>query len=32
MGVVTTPWRKSSRSGANNDDCVEVALAKKERD
>jgi hypothetical protein len=27
MGVVTTPWRKSSRSGANNDDCVEVAVA-----
>lgn len=32
MGVVTTPWRKSSRSGANNDDCVEVAVAEQERD
>jgi hypothetical protein len=31
MGVLT-PWRRSSRSGANNDDCVEVAVAEKKRD
>lgn len=32
MGVLKTLWRKSSRSGANNDECVEVAIAEKERD
>jgi hypothetical protein len=31
MDVVTTPWRKSSHSGANGDDCVEVTVTE-ERD
>jgi hypothetical protein len=31
MGVLATSWRKSSRSGANNDECVEVAVVEKER-
>jgi hypothetical protein len=26
MDTLTTPWRKASRSGANNDDCVEIAV------
>ncbi|WP_442875655.1 DUF397 domain-containing protein [Actinoallomurus sp. NBC_01490] len=32
MGVVTTTWRKSSRSGGSGTECVEVAVAEKERD
>jgi hypothetical protein len=26
MDALTTPWRKSTRTGGNNDDCVEIAV------
>jgi hypothetical protein len=32
MGIVTTGWRTSSRSGGAQSECVEVAVVEKERD
>ena len=32
MGLVTSSWRKSSRSGGSQSECVEIAVAEKERD
>jgi hypothetical protein len=32
MDGQTNPWRKASRSGANNDDCVEIAIVETDRD
>jgi hypothetical protein len=32
MDGQTTQWRKASRSGANNDDCVEIAVVETGRD
>ncbi|MGH3374266.1 MAG: DUF397 domain-containing protein [Actinoallomurus sp.] len=32
MDVVTTSWRKSSRSGGSQSECVEIAVVEKERD
>jgi hypothetical protein len=32
MDALTTPWRKSTRTGGNNDDCVEIAVIEQGRD
>jgi transcriptional regulator with XRE-family HTH domain len=32
MDALTTPWRKSTRTGGNNDDCVEIAVVETGRD
>jgi hypothetical protein len=32
MDNLTTPWRKSTRSGGGGDDCVEIAVIETHRD
>jgi hypothetical protein len=32
MDTLTTPWRKSTRTGGNGDDCVEIAVFEAQRD
>jgi hypothetical protein len=29
---LTTPWRKSTRTGGDGDDCVEIAVVEAHRD